>query len=276
MNAPVIGLCSELAALNASLGHAALVERTLSRVASTEDLVRLIHRYTLFNGNFAGGVTSLTGALHVRQDLFRDPAEPIAACADRSARIASHVFFAAEDEYYDRDDQKRITHRDLGQYVLKETVNHFGLDPHTFDHHYPVNASTQRALELIFDGYCINPSARSDDDLLRGLGFHIASEISADAEFNAIATWLRREHPALVERLTTASTHLGHSVYRWIGLHTFVEVEHHKHATTAATMALDFYAGPASKEQASAKILDGVRFFSDVLHQLFSGIIEQA
>jgi hypothetical protein len=108
------------------------------------------------------------------------------------------------------------------------------------------------ALERIFDGYCISPSARSDDDLLRGLGFHIASETSADAEFNAIAMWLRREHPALVERLTWASTHLGHSVYRWIGLHTFVEVEHHEHAIAAATMALDFYTGSSTKEQASA------------------------
>ncbi len=276
MNASAGGLTTGLADLTAGFSHAELVRSVLARVQTKAELARFIQRYTLFNGNFAGGVTNLAGALHVRQDLFRDPMEPIAACADRGARIASHVFFAAEDEYFDREDRKRITHRDLGQYVLKETIDWLGFDAHTFDRDFPLNDSTRDALAQIFIGYCIHPDARSEDDLFRGLGFHIASETSADEEFNALKLYLHDVHPALVERLTRSSTHLGHSIFGWIGLHTFVEVEHHEHALTAAAMALDYYAGQYSRQHAEAMIVEGVHLFSRVLNRLLSGILEAA
>jgi hypothetical protein len=273
MNAAATELSRGLAELMPGFAHAELVQSVLARVSTKAELIRFIHRYTLFNGNFAGGVVNLAGALHVRQDLFRDPTEPVSACADRGARIASHVFFAAEDEYFDRDDRRRITHRDLGQYVLKEAIDWLGFDAHTFDRDFPLNASTRDALAQIFTGYCIHADARSEDDLCRGLGFHIASETSADAEFNALKTYLHQQHPALVQRLTDASTHLGHSIFGWIGLHTFVEVEHHEHALTAASMALDYYSGQLSRAHAEARIVEGVHLFSSVLNRLMSGIL---
>ena len=269
-----LDLREELSRLTSSLGHADLVRQTLERIASQDELVRFIQRYTLFNGNFAGGVANLAGTLHVRQELFRDRSEPVAACSDRSARIASSIFFAAEDEYADREDRKRITHRDLGQSVLRHTIGYFDLDGASFDGRFPLNRSTRDALALVFDGYCISPASRSEDGLFRGLGFHIASETSADEEFNAIDPYLRRSHPGLVEHLTAARTHLGHSVYSWFDQHTKVEVEHHEHAVEAAVSALHFYSGSASLDHLRATILDGVRLFDETLRLLFTRILE--
>ena len=272
--APDLHLAEELGRATASAGHAEMVRKTLERIGSPDELVRFIHRYTLFNGNFAGGVANLAGAFHVRQDLFRDRSEPVAACSDRSARIASSIFFAAEDEYADRGDQKRITHRDLGQSVLRHTIGYLDVDTASFDERFPLNGSTKAALDLVFDGYCVKPASRSEDGLLGGLGFHIASETSADQEFNAIDPYLRRTHPGLVAHLTAARTHLGHSVYSWFDQHTKVEVEHHEHAVQAASMALEFYSGDASPDHVRAAILAGVRLFDDTLRLLFSRILE--
>ncbi|MBW2313586.1 MAG: hypothetical protein JRH10_05280 [Deltaproteobacteria bacterium] len=140
-------LRAEIERMTSSGGHRELVDGVLRELRSSKDLVRFIHRYTVFNGNFAGGVANLAGAFHVRQDLFRDAHEAIGACADRSARIASYIFFAAEDEYSDRDDRSRITHRDLGQSVLKGSVEFLGLDTPDFDERFPLNETTQAALE---------------------------------------------------------------------------------------------------------------------------------
>lgn len=271
MTLSATSLREELAHRTASLGNAALTRDTLGALDPRTGLVRFVQRYTLFNGNFAGGVAGLAGAFHVRQDLFRDPAEPIAACADRSARIASHIAFAAEDEYSDREDRTRITHRDLGQAVLRGTVEHFGLDAATFDQEYPLDESVQRALARVLEGYGLR-EVGCDVALFRGLGFHIASEISADEEFNAINSFLRAAHPRLVEHLSNRKTHLGQPLYRWFDLHTYVEVEHHEHALEAAAMALDFYTGDASREELIARVMAGIDFFGVTLREIFHGV----
>jgi len=65
------------------------------------------------------------GTFHMRRDLFRDPKDPISACADQSAEIASHIFSATEDEYATREGS-RLTHRRLRQILLSETVKFYG------------------------------------------------------------------------------------------------------------------------------------------------------
>jgi hypothetical protein len=77
-------------------GNRKFLEGVVGKMVFDLDIMRFTHRYTVFNGNFAGGVAALTGLVHIKQLLFRDPAESIEACADRSAEIASQVFFAAE------------------------------------------------------------------------------------------------------------------------------------------------------------------------------------
>lgn len=255
--------------------HKALVQEILGRIDNSDQLVRFMHRYTLYNGNFAGGVALLAGRFHFRQDLFREKAEPIDACADRSARIASLVFFAAEDEYSDRKDHSRITHRDLGQSVLRDTVEYFGIAPEFFNKNYPLHASSIRALATVLEGYCAT-AMPSDEDLFRGLGFHIASETSADEEFTAITSYLRKVQPELVAHLSEAKTHLGQSTYRWLDLHTYVEVEHHQHALEAAELAVRFYTGAATTQRLQELIIEGANQFKESFRGLLSGILDPA
>lgn len=255
--------------------HNAQVHEILNSIDHPDQLTRFLHRYTLYNGNFAGGVALLAGRFHIRQDLFREAAEHIEACADRSARIASLVFFAAEDEYADRSDHSRITHRDLGQSVLRATVDHFNIAPESFNAKYPLHATTIRALETVLEGYCAN-AVPSDEDLFRGLGFHIASETSADEEFTAITSYLRTAQPDLVEHLSKTTTHLGQATYRWLDLHTYVEVEHHQHALQAAALAKQYYTGTATPERLSALLIEGVAQFKASFRGLLSGILDSA
>ena len=266
-------LSDEIGVITRAFDHKAYLREVLERIERTDQLVRFLHRYTLYNGNFAGGVALLAGRFHIRQDLFREEAEPIGACADRSARVASLIFFAAEDEYSDRGDHTRITHRDLGQAVLRATVDHFGIAPEIFDETYPLNATTERALETVLEGYCATV-VPSDDDLFRGLGFHIASETSADEEFIAITSYLREAQPGLVDHLSDATTHLGQATYRWLDLHTYVEVEHHQHAVEAAEVAEQYYSGDAPRERIRELVAEGVNQFATSLRGLMSGILD--
>jgi len=261
--------------LSSILGPRELVSQMLEKVESNDDLIRFIHRYTVFNGNFAGGVIQLASAFHVRQDLFRDPMEPVAACADRSARIASHIFFAAEDEYSDRDDHSRITHRDLGQFLLKGAIEHFGYDPQTFDEKFPFNLTTRDVLDDVLRGYTVT-GPKSDAALFRGLGFHIASELSADQEFKAINSYLLERNPGLVEHLMAAETHLGQACYRWVNMHTFVELEHLDHAIDAATMAIEYYAGDRTPTVLQDLIIEGFNDFSTVLRRFIGRVLDAA
>jgi len=268
-------LRDEIFHLASVLGHRELVTQVLENIQSTDDLIRFIHRYTVFNGNFAGGVTQLSSAFHVRQDLFRDPMEPVAACADRSARIASYIFFAAEDEYSDRDDHSRITHRDLGQFLLKGAIEHFGYDPQTFDRRFPFNPTMRQVLEQVLTGYTVT-GPKSDAALFRGLGFHIASELSADQEFKAIDSYLIETNPGLVEHLKAANTHLGQACYGWVNMHTFVELEHLDHAIDAATMAIDYYAGDWTRATLHDLVIEGFNDFSTTLRRLVGRVLEAA
>ena len=257
------------------LGSKSLLrDEILSQVASPDDVIRFLHRYQLFNGNFAGGVACLAGAFHVRQDLFREPTVTIAAAADRSARIASHIYFAAEDEYADRDDRTRVTHRDLGQYVLLGACEYFGVDQNDVDRLYPLNSATAQALGRVDRGYC-QEQKNTEETLLRGLGFHIGSELLADEEFNLIDTHLRGRFPELVTFLENKKTPLGQDCYRWIALHCIIEVEHLDHAFKAADLVLEYYAGDYSKRRVSELIVDGFLEFGDMQKYFFHRILDQ-
>ena len=100
-----------------SRGSKHYLNGVLHGIDDKDKLINFLHRYTIFNGDFAGGVSNLAGAFHIRGDLFSQSHEPISSCSDVSAQIASHIFFAAEDEYACRYNKERVTHRCLGQFL---------------------------------------------------------------------------------------------------------------------------------------------------------------
>ncbi|MHC0449138.1 MAG: hypothetical protein ACRY3E_03460, partial [Candidatus Lariskella arthropodorum] len=231
-----------------------------------------LHRYTIFNGDFAGGVSNLAGAFHIRGDLFGQSHEPISACSDVSAQIASHIFFAAEDEYACRYNKERVTHRCLGQFLLKETVKYFNINSDEFLTDYTLNSQTKKTLEHVKLGYKVN-RINKEIDLYHGLGFHLGSEILADEEFNLIDQYLEKKFTSLVTHLKGTYNGRGQDAYRWIKLHTYAEEEHFDISVKAANIALDNYRGPMRKQEVYDNILQGFGEFADLQQYFFTNIL---
>jgi len=257
-------------------GSKHFLEGILSRITTDYDLVKFVHRYSVFNGDFAGGVANLAGAYHVRRDLFRDSNIDVPDCADRASEIASHIYFAAEDEYFDRaNPHVRITHRQFGQILLAYTLRYYGISSQEFAATHALNPHTQATLAKVVEGYCVN--RRNDEvDILRGLGFHLGSELLADEEFNIIDRFLRSRYPELVEYLEESETVFGKNAYLWVQLHTVVETEHFDFAITAAEKTIEYYSGELSKEEVRQHIIDGFIGFADLQQAFFSNILEDA
>ena len=251
-----------------------LRDEILVQVTTPDDVISFLNRYQLFNGNFAGGVAGLAGAFHIRQNLFRELSVTVSAAVDRSARIASHIYFAAEDEYADRHDHTRVTHRDLGQYVLLGTCEYFDVNQDDVDRLYPINSATIQTLSRVDRGYC-QEQVNTEETLLRGLGFHIGSELLADEEFNLIDAHLRHAFPKLVTFLEEKKTNRGQDCYRWISLHCKVEVEHLDHAFRAADLVLEHYVGNYSERRVAELIVDGFLEFGDMQKYFFSQILDR-
>jgi hypothetical protein len=250
-----------------------LLERILAGISEPEDLIRFIHRYTVFNGNFAGGVANLAGAFHVQQRLFRDANETIADCADRSSEIASYIFLAAEDEYAVRNGGPRWTHRGLGQLLLKATLQYFGVGDEQFSKSFPLTPTIDGILEEVIEGYKIN-KADSEPVLFGALGFHIGAELLADVEFNVIHGYLEDRYSGLIQHLRGRDIGHGVNAYHWIQLHTSVEEEHFDGAIVAAEKALQYYVGARSVEAVQGEVLEGFWSFVRLQQRFFRNVLE--
>jgi hypothetical protein len=249
------------------------LQRVLGKITSSSDLIRFVHRYTVFNGDFAGGVANLAGAFHVQQELFREPSEPLSPCADRSAEIASYVFFAAEDEYAVRGGGPRWTHRRLGQRLLKHTLEYFDVSPEQFRREFRLTTESLEALRAVKTGYRVN-AAHTEAELFDSLGFHIGAELLAHVEFNAIHGHLCAHSPDYVEHLRRIEIGHGLNAYHWVDLHTSVEGEHFDAAIVAAEKVLEYYAGDRGRDWVARTIVEGFGAFASLQIRFFGAVLE--
>ena len=110
-------------------GGTRLFANALSQIEDGLGLIWTLADYIQFNSVFGGGVANLAGQIASRQELFRDAEEPLAMIADRSVEVAGHIFFAAIDEFGDREKRQRGHHRALAQATLKGVAAYFDLMP---------------------------------------------------------------------------------------------------------------------------------------------------
>jgi hypothetical protein len=229
-------------------------------------LLSVLGRYIQFNSAFGAGVANLAGEIAARQELFRDPREPVRLLADRAAEVAADFFYAAIDEFDDRLTPWRDTHRTLAQATLKATATHLGFAPQDIDRVVVQGDATRDSLQKVWDGYGVG--ARLDDRrLFQGMGFHTGSEVLADQEFTLIDRHLRAQRADMVRALEAAKVELQgqkHDAYYWIRIHTGVEAEHFDAALAGANKALAYYAGPDDPEAVKRWILEGVSRFAEV------------
>lgn len=226
-------------------GHVqAVVEAAID--GSVDDITQFLGRYIEWNATFGAGVACLASKIGRNTHLFIDPDEKIEMCADRSSHVASYFFDAARDEYDDSATPHRDTHRTLAQAVIKGIARFGNLSADK------VNSLTRSPpwLEALCEDTARGYGLRSPDDLAgsyRAIGFHLGSELLADAEFTRIDQALREKQPELVKSLLSNRVFVAghpHAAYYWVGIHSGlgggVEADHFDAAAEGARQALRF------------------------------------
>ncbi|HKV91259.1 MAG TPA: hypothetical protein VJW20_01790 [Candidatus Angelobacter sp.] len=240
----------------------------LAKIHSPFDVIMLIHRYSLFASNFAGGAATLMGAFHVSQDLFRDTHEEIQVCADKGAEIASCIFAAVDDEYIDRYTSKRVTHRNLSQQLVKEAAAFFNIQPGKFDRQFPLSIEMRQILQDVLAGFRFNQQ-NAEADLFFSLAFHVANEIFADHEFRLMNSFFRTRYPEMVRHLIRANA------YGWIASHTVVEENHVSYGLAGIEMAIRYYAGARPRAELIENIVEGLAFAIALELRVYANLIHE-
>jgi hypothetical protein len=267
---------SDLAPILASHTGNQIFEQTLARMSSPEEVLRVLSRYIYFNSFFGSGVASLAGEIGARQDIFRDPAEEVETISDRSIEVAAEIFYAAIDEFGNPLTLKQSTHRTLAQATLKATGQFYNYDTAALNCAAQPNNSTLAATERVRTGYGVGLNM-DERKLLKAIGFHIGSEVLADAEFNILDAVLRAEYADLVEHLRKSKVFINgteNMAYRWIQIHTSVEADHFSAAMVGANLALRYYAGSGGRGWAKQWLIEGFREFAAMQTDFMEGLLE--
>lgn len=268
-------LTSDLEEMLASHAGNDTLERALRRISNGEDLLRMLSAYVYFNSVFGSCVANLAGEIGARQDLFKDPDEPVEFVADRSVEVAALIFFAAIDEF-GGSSKSRCTHRSMAQATLKGTGSFFCYKTATINKLTRPNAETLFAIDRVRDGYALNQSV-DEEKLFRAIGFHIGSEVLADQEFHILDQFLRARFEDLVHYLETVKITINEvpvPAYCWIQIHTIVEAAHFNAGLSAANLALQLYAGTESQTQIREWIIVGFKEFMSVQLQFLNGLMD--
>ncbi len=228
--------------------------------STAQDIAPTVMKYVYFNRLFGAGVAHLASQLALQTSLFKDPNETSELWNDRSMEVAACVFAAAIDEFGDRGLPSHPTHRTMAQAVMKAVAEYAGNNVADLDLGY-IDSTIDPKVRA---GYGVN-ARLNEEKIFKSIGFHIGSELLADEEFRTLDTILRRKYPALVKRLEDTVVKISGEVipaYRWIGIHTSVEIDHFAHAVHAANMALKYYSGSQEKSEVRKQILEGIEEFA--------------
>lgn len=241
---------------------------------SPMSLVAFLNEYVLWNGYYAGFMTALAANVSTSRQMFIEPNEPIGALADRSNYVASFIFDTVRDEYNDRETPHRDTHRCLAQAFITGLIQYFELGEleEASDDYLLIYANIRANDTLVhkqkFFTESLNnklPTQINEDfigalrkgfqvdaapntpEVLKGIGFHMASELLGDAEYSVIDEWLSKNYPALVKYLKETMVTINgdsHNCYSWISIHSStgsgVEAEHFEHVKVGVEAAKKF------------------------------------
>ena len=228
-----------------SASHALVRRAIADSLADGPALLRFIGRYISWNGWFGGGVSELAAKIARGRDLFVDPQEPIAACADRSNHVGSYIFDAARDEFDDSATPYRDTHRTLAQATIRGVAEYYGLVERA-DELLAEPAWLTALNRRVGEGYGLG-TPDTPEAVFGAMGYHMGSEILADEEFTILDKTLRERKPKLVDHLLQHRVRVAdaeHAAYYWIGIHSGlgggVEMEHFEWALGGVREGLRF------------------------------------
>lgn len=176
----------------------------------------LMERYAHVNGFAGSGVALLAGNIGYERDLFLDPAP--GPSRDRGMKIAAKIFTATIDEH--GGPRGAGPHRSMAQACVDKVAEFAGLGPEMrvlLELKPPAFLEGVERFKKNYSG-----ASRKPDDLLRSIGYHVASEYLADIEYQILdeEIWHNNPHEefrAVVRRTRTQNGWGG--PWAWITVH---------------------------------------------------------
>ncbi len=150
-----------------------------------------MQRYVHFNGHAGSLVARLASAIGLSRDFFIDPTCPVYDESDRGMEVAARVLAATIDEHEDSHG-KGLSHRRLAQTTLKSVGDYAELSNAVRDELGVIPPWFATLMREFAQGYQGQPGDLPS--LVRGMGFHAASEVLADREYVAIDRIVRHEN----------------------------------------------------------------------------------
>ena len=239
----------------------------LDSIRDDEEMVRFAHRFVLFNDALAARVPFLAGVIHLTPGLFLDPEAQEDFCRQANGRIAAFVAAAANDEYLITETQNMV-HQHLSQQFFRGILDHYGASEPTFNREHPLPANLAALLDEARGKFF---EQRSAEEIFAALGFHVGLEFFADQEFTLVDRWLRERHPELVRSLEAGGK--SRSAYRWLAIHTVVEISHYRAGLEALKSALAYYHRTEDAPRMLECIKHGFSQFADLQSRYYEAIL---
>lgn len=239
----------------------------LESIRDDEAIVRFVHRFVLFNDALAARVPFLAGLIHLTPGLFLDPEAEEDFCRQANGRIAAFVAKAANDEYLFTETES-LVHQYLSQQFFRGVLDHFGVSGRTFDRQHPIPANLAILLGEARGKYFEHAGA---ENIFAALGFHVGLEFFADQEFTLVDHWLREHHTELVRSLEAGGK--SRCAYRWLTIHTVVEITHYHAGLEALKGALAYYRRTEDTPRMLECIKHGFSQFADLQRRYYEAIL---
>jgi hypothetical protein len=250
----------------ATAPNEARLQQRLDAVRDDDALLCFFHRFALLNDALAARVPFLAGLIHLTPNLFIDADVDEEFCRQRNGRIAAFVAEAASDEYRMTAEQD-LVHQHLSQLFFRGVLDHFGVDGKSFDRRFAVPERLKTLLAEARDRFFLG---REPEQLFAALGFHVGLEFFAHQEFNLVDKWLRAHHPVLVASLKRGGSN---SAYRWLAIHTVVEITHYRAGLEALKAAVASYHHSDERPRMVACIKEGFSSFVDLQGRFYQAIL---
>jgi hypothetical protein len=242
-------------------------------------LYLFFQRYTHFNGYASAVISRLASSIGLSRYLFSNAELLVTEESDRGMEIAAQVLSAAADE----GANDTPVHRALAQLTLKTVGDYAELSADDRNLMATMPAWLQEIVNEVVGNYQGVPGDIAS--LVRGMGFHLASEMMGDVEYATLDKVIRHELKGagfdryLRENGRPVMIH-GHKYtpWCWVVIHSKhegsgVEDEHSEYALKALNMAVRYR--PEPSQQMMTWALEGFGLFIQLQQRLFQEIARE-
>lgn len=235
-----------------------------------------MQRYVYFNAIAGSLVARLASSIGLSREFFCEEATDVFDQSDRGMEIAARILAATIDEHADQHG-KGLPHRTLAQATLKSVGDYAQLSAEERNALGQVPTWLSELMVEFAEGYQGEPGDL--EALIKGMGFHAASEVLADREYVGIDRIVRHEnrnagYDAYLRDGHGRTEINGQQVgaWYWVAVHgshtqSGVEQEHFDEALSAINLAVQYL--PRNHERLSQWVFEGFSQFATIQQSFF-------